>query len=178
MAQRTKEQKKVIVNNLAIRRATEHLARATEFSQIQHILEEAFEPNDFDSFQLCSGVGLKERASDVYKNCSDLPHTNSCCCFWSKALDAELSDYEFLPRWELKLELKAATTEKLGEFSLHRSCNGKSLMLDINLLTTDFQSALTAAIERVNQMASDDSEYVLQPLLEQATAASHEVVRR
>lgn len=173
VAQRTKEQKKVIINNLAIRRATERLAQANEFKQIEHILEEAFEKNDFDSFQLCSGVALRDTASDVGKRCSELPHTDAYCSFWSKASDGRLNDPECSPKWELKLELRTVTTERLGELSLHRTCNGKSLMLDINLLTSDFQSALAIAIERIYNTALNDSAYVLQPALKQSTAAPH-----
>jgi UDP-GlcNAc:undecaprenyl-phosphate GlcNAc-1-phosphate transferase len=173
VAQRTKEQKKVIINNLAIRRATERLAQANEFKQIQHILEEAFEKNDFDSFQLCSGVALRDTASDAGKCCSDLPHTDAYCCFWNKASEGGLNDHEGSPKWELKLELRTVTTESLGELSLHRTCNGKSLMLDINLLTSNFQCALAIAIKRIHNPTLNDSEYVLQHTLKQSTAAPY-----
>src|ERR1700757_2308504 len=52
VAQRTIEQRHIFVNNLAIRRATEELKVAENFSQVARILTAAFGANDFDGFEL------------------------------------------------------------------------------------------------------------------------------
>src|SRR6185295_19021418 len=48
VARRTIDQKKIIVNNLFIRRATAALEKSTDMTAVNQILREAFETNDFD----------------------------------------------------------------------------------------------------------------------------------
>src|SRR5262249_10340801 len=50
-AQRALDQKRIIVNNLAVRRGTEELGRAQSLEAVQRILEETFRYNDFDAFE-------------------------------------------------------------------------------------------------------------------------------
>lgn len=52
MAQRTIEQRQIVINNLAVRRAVEELKSADNFDQVRNILVAAFETNDFDAFEL------------------------------------------------------------------------------------------------------------------------------
>src|SRR3984957_10497973 len=52
IAQRTFEQKRIFVNNLAIRRALEELKCASDYAQVCRILKAAFLANDFDGFEL------------------------------------------------------------------------------------------------------------------------------
>src|SRR6202041_4219243 len=47
MAQRTIEQRQIVINNLAVRRAVEELKAADNFDQVRNILVAAFETNDF-----------------------------------------------------------------------------------------------------------------------------------
>src|SRR5207248_5472407 len=52
VAQRTIEQRSIVINNLAVRRATEELKVASDYPQVCRILEAAFGNNDFDGFDL------------------------------------------------------------------------------------------------------------------------------
>ena len=52
VAQRTIEQRQIVINNLAIRRATEELKVARDYDQVCRILTAAFGTNDFDWFEL------------------------------------------------------------------------------------------------------------------------------
>src|SRR5262249_14434280 len=52
VAQRTIEQKRIMANNLSIRRACEGLKGCSSFSQMCLILEEAFVKNEFDRFEI------------------------------------------------------------------------------------------------------------------------------
>lgn len=52
--------------------------------------------------------------------------------------------------WELKLELITDAAKRWGYFSLVRVCNKDSLPLDVNMLTEEFRSSLTGAIERAS----------------------------
>ena len=52
VAQRTIEQRQIVINNLSVRRAVEELKVAADFNQVRSILTAAFETNDFDAFEL------------------------------------------------------------------------------------------------------------------------------
>ena len=52
VAHRTLEQRQIVINNLAIRRATEELKAARDYDQIRRVLEAAFSCNDFDAFDV------------------------------------------------------------------------------------------------------------------------------
>ena len=52
VAQRTFDQRQIVINNLAIRRATEELKAADDYEQIRRVLEAAFNSNDFDGFDV------------------------------------------------------------------------------------------------------------------------------
>jgi UDP-GlcNAc:undecaprenyl-phosphate/decaprenyl-phosphate GlcNAc-1-phosphate transferase len=54
VAQRTFEQRQIVINNLAIRRATEELKAARDYEQVCRVLEAAFNSNDFDGFDVAS----------------------------------------------------------------------------------------------------------------------------
>jgi hypothetical protein len=136
VAQRTIEQKKVIVNNLAIRRATEALSKSRGIDGIMQVLRDAFDANDFDGFELA------------------LTHNNESQLNWRKPNGGiESSD----GHWTLALELKSASGQNLGTFSLYRKCNGSPLVVDVNLLISGFNVALTKALERSFQKPSTDS---------------------
>src|SRR5205085_4435038 len=64
VAQRTMDQKKIIVNNLAIRRASESLMKARSLATICEMVEQAFEANDFDRFHLELSPWLRHRVND------------------------------------------------------------------------------------------------------------------
>ena len=52
VAHRTAEKKKVIANNVAIRKASERLAATSSVFELQSVLVDAFSANDFDGFGL------------------------------------------------------------------------------------------------------------------------------
>src|SRR5712671_3245958 len=52
VAQRTLDQRQIVINNLAIRRATEELKVARDYDQVRRILIAAFGSNDFDAFDM------------------------------------------------------------------------------------------------------------------------------
>ena len=136
VAHRTMEQKKIIVNNLAIRRATEALSLSRDLKSIEDTLRLAFESNDFDRFDL--QIGHEARAVDD-------PIKHSDRISWQRANGS--GDYNGAPEWALTLDLKKTDGKKIGEFSLYRQCNGHPLLVDVNLLISGFNTALTEALD-------------------------------
>lgn len=134
VAHRTLDQKKIIVNNLAIRRATEALAKADDIDGVGRALLEAFETNDFDGFEL--KLEPPARIDQEFMG-------------WRRgAAGADEAG------WTLSLDLKNKAGRSLGTFSLYRKQTIAPLRVDINLLIAEFNAALAAAVERATAGAA------------------------
>ena len=144
VAHRTIEQKKIIVNNLAIRRASRDLARVESFADLHRVLAHAFREGDFDGYELRLDpafieVALAESAHDVLERRGE-----ELLISWRKQ-DGEAPGES---TWSLALELKSKS-QRLGSFSVYREYCDRSLLVDINLLITGFHVALTEAVDRL-----------------------------
>ncbi len=137
--ERAASQKRIITNNLYIRRAVESLYSCEEMPELCRILVGALQPIGFDGFSLrlpptawlpqALPVPLR-RDSNVELSCS-----------WTMPGSLEAD-------WELKLELVNSAGNKCGFFSVHKRLTGKPLLVDINLLGVDFHAALAGAVHR------------------------------
>jgi len=139
VAQRTIDQRQIVINNLAVRRAIEGLKLAADFNQVRSILVATFEENDFDAFELqCKslsldhGVALVEPARPLHWN--KYPHMS--------AISAQ-------PAWKLTLDLVTKANQHCGSFVVYRMYGPRALQLDINLLTSEFPVTLADALNRV-----------------------------
>ena len=143
IAQRTIEQKRVMANNLSIRRACQSLKACTSFAEMCLILEEAFARNEFDGFELRFSVATdvligtarssKEKGGELY-------------FAWAKpgknpALEGSC--------WSLALPISSARNWHQGAFVLFRSSGPAPLRIDVNLLISDLQPSVSAALARV-----------------------------
>lgn len=163
VAQRTIEQRSVFINNVAIRRATEELKVSSDYNQVCRILEAAFSSNDFDGFDLkiisagCAGSGAMAgwEGSDRAINLR-----------WIKPGTPQLG--KSLSAWNLKLDLVTTSNRRRGSISIYRLYTDRTLLVDINLLTSVFPVALADALDRV---FSVKGELVSQPSRAQAAAA-------
>jgi UDP-GlcNAc:undecaprenyl-phosphate/decaprenyl-phosphate GlcNAc-1-phosphate transferase len=140
VAQRTIEQKQIIVNNLAIRRATNLLARVSEVSEVYRILQDAFRNNDFDGFELHVVDDVLRRGTwnRQYRWMRPSEPANG----FQPAGD---------PPWELSLSLVNHAQNYCGRFVVYKSYARGGLKIDINLLLDEFRVGLADAIERCSQ---------------------------
>jgi UDP-GlcNAc:undecaprenyl-phosphate GlcNAc-1-phosphate transferase len=149
LGQRTIEQKRVIVNNMAIRRGIERLSHANSFEDICEVLDTTFEENEFDAFELIyeAPVALDKRAA--------LPMrpgpTGGLSYVWRKSNQITPAD-EKHTNWNLRLGL-VVEGQRCGMFSLCRQFSDRPLLVDINLLAPEFAAQLTAALERATRAA-------------------------
>ena len=148
VAQRTFEQRQIVINNLAIRRATEELKVARDYDQIRRVLEAAFVSNDFDGFKVrftlfpgesypldSVGPGSSTRRGEVFFQ-------------WDKTRSGSLED---IAHWTLALDLISSSNRRRGSLVVHRLYSQRDLQLDINLLTSIFPGALADALDRALQ---------------------------
>lgn len=144
VAQRTIEQRNIFVNNLFIRRAIEELKAAQDYAELCQILETAFSENDFDWFI------LKVNPPDDRKGARHLPLlplSETAQFKWSKTKSRKLPDN--CPAWKLALQLVTSGDRNFGSMEIYRVYNERPLLLDINLLTSDFPTVLADALDRV-----------------------------
>jgi UDP-GlcNAc:undecaprenyl-phosphate GlcNAc-1-phosphate transferase len=157
VAQRTIEQRRIFVNNLAVRRATEELKAAESFQQVARILSAAFNGNDFDAFEL--RVRVSPREFHIVES-SDLPHLR-----WTKPGARTVPEFE--NAWSLRLELVTPANHHCGSLIVFREYANRDLQLDVNLLTSGFPATLAEALQRT---ATHNIEFI--PAHEHAALAS------
>jgi UDP-GlcNAc:undecaprenyl-phosphate GlcNAc-1-phosphate transferase len=139
VARRTWEQKTIISNNLAIRRATDELATAQSTHDVLRILKAAFQGNDYDGFEISFSP--------------ELP------AFYGSPLMVPALRYGWRREernrskgWEVRLDLFSARGEVRGCFAVHRSYTESALRSDIDCFTEEFASALSAALQRTGEI--------------------------
>jgi UDP-GlcNAc:undecaprenyl-phosphate GlcNAc-1-phosphate transferase len=149
VAQRTFEQRQIVINNLAIRRAAQELNVARDYDQIRRILEAAFGSNDFDGFDLRFNLFPGELHS-----CNDLDTLSTegrseVSLHWSR--NSRPQSLTGSSSWTLSLDLVSSIHRHRGALILHRFNAQRDLQLDINLLTSDLSLALADALDRTLQ---------------------------
>jgi UDP-GlcNAc:undecaprenyl-phosphate GlcNAc-1-phosphate transferase len=133
MAQRTLDQKHVIINNLSVRRAITEFAGCSTLEQVRAVLERGFADNEFDGYEL-------EYALTPVAGAPRKVHMAWC--------KPEAIGVLRLPGvWRMELPLGSAIIGR-GHFRVYRRYSDRPLMLDINLLTRFFPGELTQALER------------------------------
>jgi UDP-GlcNAc:undecaprenyl-phosphate GlcNAc-1-phosphate transferase len=138
VAQRTIEQRQIVINNLSVRRAVEELKLAGNFDQVRSVLIAAFDGNDFDAFEL----RLKPLPGD------QAPSSEITRPFhWSKF--PHMAAISTQPSWKLTLDLVTKANRPRGSLVVYRLYSPRDLQLDVNLLTSEFPATLADALDRV-----------------------------
>ncbi len=145
VALRTMEQRQIIVNNLAIRRATAELEVTQDYDQLCRILVAAFGSNDFDAFELRPG-DLPLQTSEV-RGLRVVHGRNGDGYFHWKKPGSLLNDGT-RNAWTLNIDLGTGSGRYTGTLTLYRLYTSRALQLDINLLTSDFPVVLAEAVDR------------------------------
>lgn len=140
VAQRTMEQREIIINNLALRRSKQDLLRAANFEEICSALVRGFSENDFEGFELnvvAPFAVSRSQAVPLRHSTQGLTYT------WQKDPSQPTSS-----GWQLSLNLVSERGNVLGTFIAFRPYTEQPFMLDINLLTANFPTILAGAVER------------------------------
>jgi UDP-GlcNAc:undecaprenyl-phosphate/decaprenyl-phosphate GlcNAc-1-phosphate transferase len=138
VAQRTMEQRQIVINNLSVRRAVAELKVASNFDQVRNILTAAFNGNDFDAFDLQASPPFPDRT---------LTADPTRRFHWRKFPHIAAISTE--PCWRLTLDLVTTSGQSRGFFVVYRTYSPRDLQLDVNLLTSEFPVALADALDRV-----------------------------
>jgi len=138
VAQRTIDQRQIVINNLSVRRSIEELKVAADFDQVRSVLIAAFDSNDFDGFEL-----------QVKSLHGDSGETNRHFQ-WTKF--PHMIAISSQPSWKLTLDLVSSSNQRRGSLVVYRVYTHRDLQLDVNLLTSEFPATLADALERVLTM--------------------------
>ena len=141
VAQRTIDQRQIVINNLSVRRAVEELKVAANFNQLRSTLVAAFDSNDFDAFEL----HLKSSPGDQLT-----PSETNRPFHWSKF--PHMAAISSQPSWKLTLDLVTSSNQRRGSLVVYRTYSHRNLQLDVNLLTSEFPVILADALDRVLTM--------------------------
>src|SRR5262249_55318605 len=163
-AKKAMDQRRVISNNLALRRAVDMLSKATDYLQICTLLQETFESNDFDGFQL--NLLAERREYSVGEELSLLSSDRRFdrSFIWHKPLVLQDDGPATLPSWSLTLELMTRDHLASGYFTLYKSASANLISFDVDLLTTQFRTALAAAVERLMAVRTRSNVEVPKPV--------------
>jgi len=150
-AQRTIEHRGIFASNLAIRRATEGLKTARDYVELCRLLETAFSGNDFDGFDL--RVRLLPEDRNHLDHLPKVSTSGEALEFkWSKPESPRWRDS--WPVWNLTLNLVTTTSRSRGSLNLYRLYTDAAIMVDVNLLISDFPGVLADALERIFSTAN------------------------
>jgi hypothetical protein len=156
VAQRTIDQRQIVINNLSVRRAVEELKVARDLDQVRSVLVAAFDSNDFDAFEL----QLKPLPGG-----QSLPAEANRHFHWSKF--PHMVAISSQPSWKLTLDLVTTSNQRRGSLVVYRIYSHRALQLDVNLLTSEFPATLADALDRVLTMpeifvaaAPDDARFL------------------
>jgi hypothetical protein len=145
VALRTIEQRQILINNLAIRRATEELKVTRQYDQLCRVLAAAFEANDFDAFDLNVQLSPEERAGVDLFQIRPLER-DEVIYHWDKAGSPGLG--KSVATWKLNLDLITTGDQYRGMLTIYRLYTHRDLQLDLNLLISIFPVALADALDR------------------------------
>jgi UDP-GlcNAc:undecaprenyl-phosphate GlcNAc-1-phosphate transferase len=145
VAQRTMDHRGIFVNNLAIRRATEDLKGTSDYVQVCRILHSAFSIIDFDGFELKVKAEAEELPTIGDKRLRRRPG-ESLHFEWSKPGAPKFRDG--WAAWNLTLELVTTANRWRGSMKISRLYTDRALLVDTNLLTSDFPVVLADALDR------------------------------
>src|SRR5689334_10949079 len=66
---------------------------------------------------------------------------------WCKVIDETIK----APVWSLTLDLLSTNSEQLGHFLVYRAYKAKNCLVDVNLLVSEFQTALVKAVSQIRK---------------------------
>lgn len=135
-----RQKKRIITNNLRLRRAVEALGDGpAEFEEICRILQSTLEPLGFSGAAFCfpQTEGIDDAVLVPFRPDRNGRH-------WYLWKDEDMS----APEWELKLELTRPNGSRLGDLFIFRARASECLWVDINLLSSEFKTAVSEVVNR------------------------------
>jgi UDP-GlcNAc:undecaprenyl-phosphate GlcNAc-1-phosphate transferase len=144
VAQRTVGQRRVFVNDLAVRRAIAELQRVNDYDHLYKVLVSAFIQNDFDGFELRlqspPGQFSELQSLDAFSNLDGVS-----CLLWRNPASVLAGTSN---GWRIDLDLANSDGQSRGSMVIYRHYKRGPLQFDVNLLIAELPAAMAEAIGR------------------------------
>jgi UDP-GlcNAc:undecaprenyl-phosphate/decaprenyl-phosphate GlcNAc-1-phosphate transferase len=137
---RTALQKRAVANNVEVRHAIEALKSCPDADSLYKILKGTLQSIGFDGFRL----GSSSMDAIIGTTSFSLERTKDGEV---QSLRDDLRNSESM--WELRFDLTTVNHRRLGYCSLLRVGTDSPLLVDLNLLISEFRAALSLAIMRI-----------------------------
>jgi UDP-GlcNAc:undecaprenyl-phosphate GlcNAc-1-phosphate transferase len=132
--------KRIVANNVSIRRAAQQLDSCVDCRTFCHILQAALQPLGFSGFRLESFIGRGLPKSSIHPLTYDPDHGFVFC--WADQLPKE-------PDCELRLQLTTTSGEHLGYLCLFQYCdNRQQSSFDLSVMTDGVRTSISDALHR------------------------------
>lgn len=136
---RTMRQKRVIENDLHVRRAVDSLRGCEDVSEICKVLVGTLKPIGFDGF--CLSVPTWQKLPKALPVVVKQSPNGEMTCSWNRVGSVKAN-------WELRWELVDEKGKVYGSFSVYKQLTDEPLLMDVSLLSNGFHGALTSALRR------------------------------
>jgi len=141
LAQRWLEQKKVVANNIALRKTCQQLRVCESWPELLKALDDLLLTDEFDCYALNMTNGLSAR------------RMLSAEAIIDRTLLDDLSEEGFVTRpkpiWTFSMDLYSQEHQALGQLKLSHAYTERNILMDMNLLLTDLQPALCETSDRI-----------------------------
>ena len=144
---RATHRRQKLANHLAVRHAAESLDECNEFRSICELLQETLQPIGFNGVRL-QMLNPNGFSASLFEPLLIGPDGHYVF-LWS---DAAMSGSP----WELRLKLVTGSNTIWGFATLLRARDGDKFSLDVNILTEDFRTSLSNALDRACSKLESD----------------------
>jgi UDP-GlcNAc:undecaprenyl-phosphate GlcNAc-1-phosphate transferase len=131
--------RQVVANHVAVRHASESLNECKDFSSICQLLRRTLEPIGFDAIRL-QMLNPNGFSASSFHPLLKAPDGSLLFCWSQRGVCA--------PPWELRIELATNPHDRWGYLTLIRMSDGQALALDLNILTDEFRTSLSNAVDQ------------------------------
>jgi UDP-GlcNAc:undecaprenyl-phosphate/decaprenyl-phosphate GlcNAc-1-phosphate transferase len=139
LLQRLTRRRQILANHVAVRHASDSLNQCNDFRSICQVLQRTLQPIGFDAIRLQMLNPNGFSPSSFHPLC--YAPDGSLLFSWSQRSAGE-------PPWELRLELATNSHIRWGYVTLIRMSDSEALALDLNILTNEFRTSLSNAVDR------------------------------
>jgi UDP-GlcNAc:undecaprenyl-phosphate/decaprenyl-phosphate GlcNAc-1-phosphate transferase len=130
------EQRRIVANDVAIRKIAGRVKQVRCFGELGDELEAAFRGMTFDGSKLLVTSFVEDVAPCALR---------SSLASWGCSIDLRTQDPAY---WTMSIDLLSRRYGKLGRLCLARKADRGSLLFDANLFVTELQPAAICALER------------------------------
>jgi UDP-GlcNAc:undecaprenyl-phosphate/decaprenyl-phosphate GlcNAc-1-phosphate transferase len=141
VAHRWLEQKKVIANDIAIRKTVQALKGCKSWPELSRTLDTMLQIGEFDSYVLALKDGFtssRELRDGIVVDRAQADRSNGNRFFERKE-----------GAWSFAVDLRSSAMSPVGSFTIGRACSARSMLIDLNLVLTEVRPALSSVCTRL-----------------------------